>query len=229
MADATKILAEVLRSPGAKGLAGGLAGGLLVSRSGRKLAKKAAKLGGLALVGGLAYAAWQRHRQGAPEAMPPGGARGAEAAIDVTPPPAFLPASGDEASADALALLLLRAMIAAARADGKLDATETDALLQRIDAADLPPADKALLLGEMRRPVDLDALAAAARSPEVAAEIYAASLLAIDVDTPAERAYLSLLAARLGLSEALVAELHDRVEGEAARADVPPAPAPVGV
>lgn len=57
MPDAAKILGELLRSPGAKGLAGGLAGGLLVSRSGRKLAKKAAKLGGLALVGGLAYAA----------------------------------------------------------------------------------------------------------------------------------------------------------------------------
>jgi uncharacterized membrane protein YebE (DUF533 family) len=43
-------------------------------------------------------------------------------------------------------------------------------------------------------------------------EIYVASLLAIEVDTPAERAYLSLLAARLGLDEPLVAELHEQVE-----------------
>jgi uncharacterized membrane protein YebE (DUF533 family) len=44
--------------------------------------------------------------------------------------------------------------------------------------------------------------------PGQAAEVYAASLLAIEVDSPAERAYLGLLAARLGLADELVASLH---------------------
>ena len=48
---------------------------------------------------------------------------------------------------------------------------------------------------------------------EEAAEIYAASLLAIDVDNPAERGYLGMLAARLNLDEKLVEHLHATVEG----------------
>jgi uncharacterized membrane protein YebE (DUF533 family) len=46
--------------------------------------------------------------------------------------------------------------------------------------------------------------------PLLAAQVYAAARLAIDCDTPAERAYLSMLAARLGLAEEVVAELERR-------------------
>ena len=53
----------------------------------------------------------------------------------------------------------------------------------------------------------------AARTPEEAASIYTASLLAIDIDNPSERAYLGLLAARLNLDDALVKHLHATVEG----------------
>jgi uncharacterized membrane protein YebE (DUF533 family) len=77
-----------------------------------------------------------------------------------------------------------------------------------------------LLLEELARPVDIDTLVAAAQTPEVAAEIYAAALLAIEVDTPAERAWLAMLAARLDLAAPLVAQLEARTqsEPEAARA-----------
>jgi uncharacterized membrane protein YebE (DUF533 family) len=54
----------------------------------------------------------------------------------------------------------------------------------------------------MRRPPDIQGLAAEARTPEVAAEVYAASLLAIEVDTQAERDYLKRLADALGLDAA---------------------------
>ena len=64
----------------------------------------------------------------------------------------------------------------------------------------------------MGRPVDMDALVNSADSPEVAAEIYLASRLAIDVDTAAEKSYLAMLAARLNLPSELVAELHRQVE-----------------
>ena len=59
-----------------------------------------------------------------------------------------------------------------------------------------------------------DAVVAGATSPEVAAEIYAASLLAVDADDPAEQAYLAMLAARLKLD----AGLKTRIEQEAAKA-----------
>jgi uncharacterized membrane protein YebE (DUF533 family) len=44
----------------------------------------------------------------------------------------------------------------------------------------------------MGRPVDMDEIVNSATSPEVAAEIYLASLLAIDVDTTAEKSDIPL-------------------------------------
>ena len=60
----------------------------------------------------------------------------------------------------------------------------------------------------MARPLDLKALLHEVSSPQMAAEVYAASLLAIEVDTPAERGYLSQLAQGLGLDEGAVQRLH---------------------
>jgi uncharacterized membrane protein YebE (DUF533 family) len=53
-------------------------------------------------------------------------------------------------------------------------------------------------------------------STEVAAEIYAASLLAVEVDTAAEKGYLAMLAARLKLPSALVTEIERQVESQRA-------------
>jgi uncharacterized membrane protein YebE (DUF533 family) len=69
------------------------------------------------------------------------------------------------------------------------------------------------MMDELRKPLDVDAVARAAQSPEEAAEIYTVSLLAIDVDNPAERGYLAMLAARLKLDDKLVEHLHATVEG----------------
>jgi uncharacterized membrane protein YebE (DUF533 family) len=70
---------------------------------------------------------------------------------------------------------LVRAMIAAARSDGRLDAKESQAIFQRIDSLPLAPDNKAFLIEEIGRPVDMDAIINSAKSPEVAAEIYIAS------------------------------------------------------
>jgi uncharacterized membrane protein YebE (DUF533 family) len=48
---------------------------------------------------------------------------------------------------------------------------------------------------------------AAAGYPGLGAQLYAASLLAIEVDTPAERAYMSNLGERLGLKPATLSAL----------------------
>jgi uncharacterized membrane protein YebE (DUF533 family) len=69
-----------------------------------------------------------------------------------------------------------------------------------------------LLVKEMGHPVDIDAIVNSARSPEIAAEIYVASLLAVEIDSVAEKAYLGMLAARLELPAQLVAELERQVE-----------------
>jgi uncharacterized membrane protein YebE (DUF533 family) len=53
----------------------------------------------------------------------------------------------------------------------------------------------------MRKPMETEKLLAAAQGqPELAAELYGASLLAIEVDTPGEKRYLDQLADRLRLT-----------------------------
>lgn len=127
---------------------------------------------------------------------------------------AFMPEENDKVANDALSLTLVRAMIAVARADGRLDAQESQAIFQKIEELDLDSENQAMLVREMGQPVDMDAIVNSANSPEVAAEIYVASLLAVDVDTPAEKAYLAMLAARLQLPTELVAEIENQVEAQ---------------
>ena len=175
--------------------AGGIAGLLLGSKSGRKLAKGAVKLGGTAVLAGLAYKAyndWQANKRGAPAPS------GSGAGPDGTP---FLPAN-DAAMAD-LSTAVLRAMIAAAKSDGHIDATEQQRIFGKLDDLQLGTEAKAFVVDELRRPLDIDAVVAPAKTMEIATEIYAASVLAIDPDDPAEQAYLSMLAARLKLDPGL--------------------------
>jgi uncharacterized membrane protein YebE (DUF533 family) len=106
-------------------------------------------------------------------------------------------------------------MIAAAKADGHIDAQEQARVFAEIDRLGLDADDKAFVVDELRAKLDIDAVAADATTPERAAEIYAASLLAIDPDTAAERGYLAMLAARLKLDDALVAHLHHNVAAAA--------------
>ena len=216
MTDMNKLLGQLLGSGAAGGFAGGLAGGLasnlLTSKSGRKMGKKALKMGGIAAVGALAYAAYQRYSTGKGITD---GALSQPAEAELVPAPegsAFMPAKNNPAGQEALGLTLVRAMIAAARADGRLDAKESRTIYQRIESLGLDPEDQALLVAEMGHPVDMDAIVNSATSPEVAAEIYVASLLAIDVDTADEKSYLAMLAARLKLPPKLVTELNRQVE-----------------
>lgn len=210
--DANKILGRLLSNGAATGIAGALAGGMLASKRGRKLGKKAARLGGLAAIAGLAWMAYDRHRSGASRAVSAGGVPTDPLAAATQA--GFLPPRSDPQRAQELGLTMIRAMIAAARADGKLEGREGEAIFRAVGELDLDADEKALLLEELARPVDIDALVAAAQTPELATEIYAAALLAIEVDTAAERAWLAMLAARLGLAEPLVAQLEANAESE---------------
>jgi uncharacterized membrane protein YebE (DUF533 family) len=190
--------------------AAGLAAGLLMGKSGGKLLGKATKYGALAALGGLAYHARQRSR-GAE-----GGASASSADYQAAPADkAFLPPPSDEAAHDALAQSLLRAMIAAAKADGRIDADENRRIFARMETLNLDADCKAFVFDELSSPLNLDAVLAGADTPEHAAEIYAASLVAIDADTPAEKGYLAMLAGRLDLAPELVAEIHRAAAEEA--------------
>ena len=119
------------------------------------------------------------------------------------------PATGEEEAALAShALVLLKAMINAAKADGEVDASERQRITDKLAAAGADPEAQAFVQQELQGPLDLAGLVHAASTPQQAAEIYAASLLAIEVDTVGEQAYLRRLAQGLGLDDQVIQRLH---------------------
>jgi len=97
--------------------------------------------------------------------------------------------------------LILKAMVNAAKADGKIDQGEVKRIVGKLQEDGLQKSDQQYLITEMQKPMETEQLIAAARGrPDVAAQVYAASLLAIEVDTPAEQEYLNQLASGLGLA-----------------------------
>jgi uncharacterized membrane protein YebE (DUF533 family) len=207
---AKTMLGGNLGALGGGAIAGGLATLLLGSKGGRKLAGNAVAYGGMAVLGALAYRAYQNYQAG----KPPTETASLASTVPALPPPPGTPFNpvGDAAQ-QSLAKNLLRAMIAAAKADGHIDAKEQANIFAQMDQLTLTSDEKAFVVDELRAPLDIDALARGVTSPEEAAEVYAASLLAIDVDNAAERGYLGMLAARLNLDEKLVAHLHATIEG----------------
>jgi uncharacterized membrane protein YebE (DUF533 family) len=116
--------------------------------------------------------------------------------------------------ADAHGRALLKAMIAAAKSDGHLDARERElvqAELRRTQADGETQCN--WVQAELQRPLDageVAAVAAQASGPEMAAEIYLASVLVVDETPPPERAYLDSLAQALRLAPSLQAGLEAR-------------------
>lgn len=100
---------------------------------------------------------------------------------------------------DAKALLLAKAMILAAKVDGTIDDNERLNILNSLAEAGVSPTARRWVEEEMNAPIDMDALVAEVTSPQLASEVFTASLMAIRVDTDAERTYLATLADRLGL------------------------------
>lgn len=97
--------------------------------------------------------------------------------------------------------LVLRAMINAAKSDGLIDEKEIDRIVGKLGEMGSDADDQRYVLMQMQKPLETDMLIATAKEdPELAAEIYAASLLAIEVDTQAEKKYLDELASGLNLT-----------------------------
>ncbi|GJD57826.1 tellurite resistance TerB family protein [Methylobacterium dankookense] len=147
-----------------------------------------AALGGLALIGSIAYHAL----------------RGTAAPGATTPD--FKDVPEDEAR------LMLRAMVAATLADGVIDAAERRRLDEAVAAAGLDPDGRAWLERELESPAEIDEIADSVNDPETATRIYAAARLAIDLDTVQERQFFKMLAEALDVPDPAAA----RVEREVA-------------
>jgi uncharacterized membrane protein YebE (DUF533 family) len=192
---------------------------------------------GLGLLG-VAMAAWEHYGQqnragaagGAPmptnaplpgQAMPPPPPRAASAlppASGLAAPPPPPPAANAAATRrmpllderQQTVVLLIRTMIAAANADGHIDAQERDAILDRAREGGLDANTLRFLEEEIARPQTLQQVVANT-PPAIAAETYAAAALAITVDTDAERTWLDALAGGLRLDPGVRADIDARI------------------
>ena len=185
---------------------------LLGTKAGRGLTGSAVKLGGLAAIAGLGYKAWQNYQKGN---APVETAQSEPVLIEDQREAGF---DTHTASPDAreFALVLVRAMIAAARADGHIDDEERSRISDKLALAGLDPEAQDFLTRELEAPVDIDAIIGAADTEAKKVELYTASRLAIEPETRAERGYLDLLAGRLQLPDALI----DHIEATVSQAKV---------
>jgi uncharacterized membrane protein YebE (DUF533 family) len=227
MIDLDRIMSGLSRSGAAAGLAGGLVG---------KTLGKVAQVGGLALVGGLAWKAYQQYRNGNPSPFPgpstapktawtPATATGPQAPGTSAALAAahrwqdvrrqdFEAVTAEPATEGSRSVLLIRAMIAAAMADGHLDSGEQGRLFREIDRLELTVEEKGMMLEELRRPWSIDRLATSCHEPETAIEVYVAALLAIDETRPEGAAWLDQLARALMLPPALIEAIRVRARQE---------------
>ena len=202
----TEPFAQLFSNPGglaAAGAAGGLASLFLSGGKPKKLAKNAVKFGGLALVGSLAYKAWRDWQaKNAAGGNAPQSAAPATRSLESL----FIPESENQQAN--LARILARAMITATKADGTVTAQEKKRIVEQLNDLGVSDDDVAFIEAEIDKPLDIESVIRDATSPELAVELYAASLLAIDHRGAAERGYLAMLASRLELEPSLVEEIH---------------------
>jgi uncharacterized membrane protein YebE (DUF533 family) len=191
---------------GAGAALGGLGALVLGTQAGRSLAATAAKVGGLALIGGLAYKAYQNYQAGRPALAGP---------ADQLPLTAAPEGSGFEAGAlsNDGASLLIRTMIAAAAADGRIDASERQRILGSLRRAGSSAEAQRFLMQEVQRPASPADLARAVSSPEQAVQVYTAARIAVDLDGEEEHAFLTALATQLGIDATLAAHIDAAARG----------------
>ncbi|WP_431858050.1 tellurite resistance TerB family protein [Azospirillum sp.] len=109
---------------------------------------------------------------------------------------------------DQRALLLIRAMIAAANADGQISQDERQRILSALDEAGAGPDERRVVENELNHPQSLDTLLQSVRDPQTAEQVYMASQMAIDQDSATERSYLQYLASRLQIDPQRLQQIH---------------------
>lgn len=193
------------------GLAGGAAAGgimalLVNNKSARKFAGTAATYGGVAILGGLAYKAlksWQHSSRD-------------QEANDISTRYAIKAAEDQYISDKTLApnfeLKLIKAMIAAANADGHINQDEQERIFQTIDEMDISMEMKAQVLTLLRQPVSVDEIAQGVVDMTQKSELYLVSCLAINPDHPSEQAHLDQLAQALKFPEGLSDQIKQQAQ-----------------
>ncbi|HHX8434410.1 TPA: tellurite resistance TerB family protein [Vibrio diabolicus] len=184
-----------LKTLGAGAVCGGLIGMLMGSKKSKKMTKKigsgALKVGGAAALGALAYKVyndWQAKQSG----------QGVHETFDP-----------DDSKHS---VLILKAMIGAAKADGHVDEEEMARIEQALADMGADEHVRQLVQQELNKPLDPAEITNQATSPQQASEIYLASLIVADEQNFMEKAYLQELAKQLQLSPEVTQQLEVQMQ-----------------
>ena len=190
-------------------MAAGVLALLLGTKTGRKVSGSALKIGSLAAIGGIGYKAYQNWVSEKNTAE--------QEYQDITndigkhnkDKRTLVDFEGMNArEADAKSQALLKAMIAAAKADGHVDSNEVDAIEEQITKLGLSDEAVSLIQSEIEKPLDVKEIALLATDQAMAAEIYLVSAIIIDRENVMEREYLDALTKEMGLPSGLVSHLN---------------------
>ena len=119
-----------------------------------------------------------------------------------------MPAGMDYGQAERQAELLIKAMINAAKADGRVDRDEQQKIVERL--GEVSREELEFVKHELDEPLDADAfIRSVPRGMEQ--QVYAVSLMAIDLDTNPEAQYMHRLAQGFGLSADACNQIHEQL------------------
>lgn len=136
------------------------------------------------------------------------------ASVTKTVPPQAAPPSPEPQitgiSTEALAIQLIRTMVAAAHADGTMDEQEEKAIIERMKGNELSQEERMFLLTELHNPQTIDQLTAGITDPSAAKAMYMLAASTIEIDTDAERQWMDQLAGKLGISKVIQAFIEEQ-------------------
>ncbi|CAK4066903.1 tellurite resistance TerB family protein [Vibrio sp. 16] len=186
-----------LKSLGAGAVGGGLVNLLMGSKKSKKLGKKmrvnALKIGGVAALGALAYKVYNDSQTN-----------------QASPEPQNEFREDDPIHSE----LILKAMIAAAKADGHVDTQEMERIENALKESGVGHQLQSIIHNELNKPLDPNEVARLAATPQQAAEIYLASLIVIDEQNFMEKAYLQELAKQMQLAPEVINQLEAQLRIE---------------
>jgi uncharacterized membrane protein YebE (DUF533 family) len=204
LATAQSTLSQASQNPVHAGGLGAVLGSLL--GGGGDSVKGAVGGGALAMLAGVAFKALANASasagQGASFTPPAGGAGSLPLGLREPVSPTEQQAMNDTAR------LVIKGMVSISKADGEVSNDEIQRILGKLQTGAMDMETQEWLMSELAQPLNLDAFVAEIPNQEVAAQVYAGSLLAVKVDTEAERDYLRQFAEKTGLSPAVIDHIH---------------------
>jgi uncharacterized membrane protein YebE (DUF533 family) len=181
------------------GLGGGLGGNTGNSGQTRSGGSQYAVLASLGMMAFKAYQAWQQQQDSAPQQAP--------RTVDQVP----------EHEVEHHSHAILLALIAAAKADGTIDADEQKMIETEVRSHTDEPELQQWLNDEVSKPLDIAEVAQAAKGDAaIATEMYLVSVMMMATQGDAERDYLDNLAGELNIDPQLQVQLEQQAKSPAA-------------